>query len=130
MVAAVLIGLLVWKGIGADVATALLTGFLITGGFVGYGFVRYKMNLQQPANRAAYQDCEVSLSEDEIRQDYGDGSFVAFKPFAVRSVRQIGEYYFVVASGSHVIVALKTAFTSPEESREFFRRACEMAAKR
>lgn len=129
-VVAVLIGLLVWKGVGTDLITALLAGVGVTAAVVGYGFLRFKMNLQKPANRALYQDCEVTLSDDEIRQDYGDGSFVAFKSFAVKSVRQIGEYYFVIASGRHVIVALKTAFTSPEESREFFRRASEMVGKR
>lgn len=129
-VAAALIGLLVWKGVGADIITAMLTGVGVTAAVVGYGFMRFKTNLQKPANRALYQDCEVTLSEDEIRQDYGDGSFVAFKSFAIKSVRQIGEYYFVIASGRHVIVALKTAFASAEESREFFRRASQMAGRR
>lgn len=101
---------------------AVLTGIGLVAVAFALTFSRYKSFLRRPENRQIYRNCVVSLTDEEIRQDYTDESFVAIKLFAIRRFRDIGDFYFVIATPQHGIVVPKAAFESPEESREFAER--------
>ncbi|HVT14327.1 MAG TPA: hypothetical protein VHE55_18835 [Fimbriimonadaceae bacterium] len=111
--------LLVKLGMQLSLGLAILTGIAIVGIALGFTFIRYKAFLQKPENRQIYRNCVVSLTQEEVRQDFTDSSYMEIKLFAVKTFRDIGDFYFIFATPKHGIVVPKTAFESPEESREF-----------
>lgn len=126
----VAIGLLIRFGLQLDWVMALLTSAAVVGIAFGLTFLKYKNHLRRPENRQLYRNCVVSLTDEEVRQDYTDSSFMAIQLFAVKTFRDIGDYYFVFASPTHGIVVPKSAFESPEESHEFASRLRQAAGKR
>ena len=105
-----------------NIVMAVLTSLGLVGIAVGLSFTKYKTVLRKPENRAVYRDSVVTLTEKEIRQDFQDKSFLAMELFAVKSFRDLGDFYFVLASPRHRIVVPKLAFDSIAESREFAER--------
>lgn len=122
LLVAVVVAFLVKTGMQLNIGLAILTGILVVVIAVGFTFLRYKVFLQKPDNRQIYRNCVVSLTQDEVRQDYTDSSFMEIKLFAVKTFRDIGDFYFIFATPKHGIVVPKTAFESPDESREFANR--------
>jgi hypothetical protein len=114
--------LLLVGGMRLSIPLALLAALVLVGIAFGMSFLRYKNFLRRPANREIYRNCVVSLDDEGVRQDYTDGSFVEIKLFAVKTFREVGDYYFVFANPQYGIVIPKTAFESPEESKEFAER--------
>jgi hypothetical protein len=112
-----------------DAALAVLLGLGITLALLGFAFLRFKTSLRRPSNREVLAGTVVRLTDDEVRQDFSEGSFLAIKFFAITKVRQAGEYYFIVADKRNTIAVLKTAFASAEESQEFYRRLQESVRK-
>jgi hypothetical protein len=122
--AALIAGLsfLIAAAMHTSIPLAIFSAFLITSLAFAFSFLKYKTYLRRPDNRAIYSGCVAKLTDDEVRQDYSDGSFMAIKLFAVRNFREIGDFYFAFATPKHGIVVPKNAFGSPEESREFANR--------
>jgi hypothetical protein len=119
---AILAAFLLKTGLKIDWFLASLFAVGATLVFIGFGFMRYRSALRRPGNRQSITGVVVRLSDDEVRQDYSEGSFLAIKLFAIKKVRQIGDYYFVIADKRNTIPVLKTAFASVEESQEFYQR--------
>ncbi|HWA82644.1 MAG TPA: hypothetical protein VG820_04385 [Fimbriimonadaceae bacterium] len=119
---AILVALLVKVGMQLNLGLAILTGIAIVGIAVGSAFLRYKTFLQKPENRQIYRNCVVSLTQEEVRQDFTDSSYMEIKLFAIKTFRDVGDFYFIFATPKHGIVVPKTAFESPDESREFAER--------
>jgi hypothetical protein len=121
---------LFWQGLRTSLGIAIFMSVGIAGALVGFSFMRHKAFLYKPQNQALYRDCVVSLSDDEVRQDFTDGSFMAIKLFAVKALRDVGDFYFVFATPKHAIYVPKTAFASAEESHDFADRLKALVPKR
>lgn len=126
----VAIAFLVRLGLQLSVPISILLATGIVGIAFGMSFLKYRAFLGKPETRQVYRNCVVSLTADELRQDYPDGSFVAIKLFAIRSFREVGDFYFAFATPKHGIVVPRTAFESPDESREFAERVRQAAGKK
>jgi hypothetical protein len=109
-------------GIQMNIALAIVMAFVMVAIAIGLSFIRYKGFLSKPANQQIYRNCVVSLTEEELRQDYTDGSHTAMKLFAITSFRDVGDFYFVFATRQYGIVVPKMAFESIEDSKELAER--------
>lgn len=110
---------LLWQGLQVSVTLGALISIGITLALLGMSFARHKAFLMKPQNRAAFCNSIVSVDENQVRQDYPDGAFLAIELGSVKSFKEIADFYFVIASPRHAIAVPKTAFESPEDSREF-----------
>lgn len=93
-------------------------------------YQRYRSFLGKPENRQIYQNCVVSLTDDEIRQDFTNGSHMAIKLFAVTQFRELGGLFFVFATRKYGIVIPRTAFESEDDAATFASRLREAAQKK
>ncbi|MFI5386783.1 MAG: hypothetical protein ACHQ50_11760 [Fimbriimonadales bacterium] len=130
LVLLVAIASLIKLGMQLSVPISILTAAGLVGVAFGMSYLKYKAFLGKPENRQIYRNCVVSLTDDEVRQDYTDGSFMAIELFAVKTFREVGDFFFVFADPQHGIVVPKTAFESPEESREFAERMRRAVGKK
>lgn len=126
----VVLSLLLTFGLSiAPVMAVLLAIGLVLVAF-SLSFVRYRTYLRKPENRHIFNNCVVSLDEDQVRQDFTDGSYMAIQFFAIKTFRELGDFYFIFATRHHGIVVPKTAFESPDESRSFAARVREAMPKK
>lgn len=106
-------------GLHMNVGLGIVTGLILVGVAFGMSFARFKKMLSRPDHRRLFQNCIVSLTDESLRQDYPDDSYMEFKLFAITAFRDLGDFYFVFATPRNGIVVPKTAFESIEQSREF-----------
>lgn len=128
-VVAAVIAFLIMGGMPVRLGTAILVGIGLTGAVFGMNYLRYRAFLLRPQTRQVYRNVVVSLSGDEIREHFTDGSHLAIKLYAVKAFRQVGDFYFVLAPRRNGIAVPVTAFESPDESREFADRIRQAAGR-
>lgn len=116
---AVLLAGLLWQGLRMSVGLAIVAALIMLAIGIGMSYMKYLAYLRKPANRHLFTGCRVSLSEEELREDFEDGSHITFKLFAITEVREISDYYFIFATKQHAMVVPRTAFSSPEEAQVF-----------
>jgi hypothetical protein len=116
---AIVLTVLLVFGMNLSIPLAILTALGLVLAAFGLTFMRYRAYLRKPANRQLFENCIVSLDEQRVRQDFPNGSFMEIQFFAIKSFRDIGDFYFIFATRRNGIVVAKTAFESPDESKEF-----------
>jgi hypothetical protein len=115
----VAIAFLLRMGMQMSVGIAIVAAICVVGAGLGMSFMKYKAFLRKPENKQIYRNCVVSLTDDEVRQDFTDESFMAIKLFAIKAFRDLGGFYFVFATPQQGIVVPKTAFESRDDSFQF-----------
>jgi len=113
------IAILLKVGMAMEWVVAIPTALGVVLAALGFSFLKYRAFLGRPSTRQIYRNCIVSLTEDEVRQDFPDSSYMEIQLSAIATFREIGGFYFIFATPRHGIVVPKASFESAEESREF-----------
>lgn len=116
---AIALTLLLIFGLSIPISVAIMLAIAMLVVALCMSYTKYVAFLRKDSNRHLFTDCRVTLAEDELREDFSDGSHIAFKLFAITEVREVNNFFFIFATKKHAIVVPRSAFADGDEAQIF-----------